>query len=88
MILSNIDEHRFIENAESYLNQLNQMKDCAVLLQIEKLPLWQCQESLDILLTTTLNPRNRLRGNRNYAQKHILVDNGVKEQNYYARRLF
>ncbi len=32
-------EHRFIENAESHLNQLEDMKKCAVLLQKEKLPL-------------------------------------------------
>ena len=76
-------EHRFIENAESHLDQLEDMRKCAVLLQEEKLPLWQCQEYLDILLTTTLNPRNRSRANRDCAPKHILVNNGLSTNSYF-----
>ena len=67
------------------MKQLRQIRQCSQMLQLEKLPLHECQGYLDVLMITQQNLKDQIGDDRGcfIGQKYIIANNGLSTDHYF-----
>ena len=78
-------EHQFVQKASKHMKQLRQIRQCSQMLQLEKLPLHECQGYLDVLMITQQNLKDQIgdTGGCFIGQKYIIPNNGISTDHYF-----